>query len=247
MPARVPQPLSPRPHLKRVVPWVIAMHVVALLGVYLICHVRARSRPREIAVAVTLVPAPPAPTAAEALPPAAAAEPRTTTAAAATAVRSPAAMAPAAATRTRPRYRTPDEIRASVSRPPVAPAAPPQTAPDATTVAARLRERLGSAAQPAVAATRHRQDYHAQVHGALYNRWRQPGAAALGNRRHDVTVRLQIAADGRVTAAGIVAASGNVPLDSSVRQLLADLPPLPPLPETLAAPLLLEVKLEVVP
>ncbi len=73
--------------------------------------------------------------------------------------------------------------------------------------------------------------YYETVSVYLYELWKQPGKAELKGLKPTVDVHVSIDASGNIKSAKIVNKSGNLPMDSSVEELLAKLKKLPPPPQ----------------
>jgi len=84
--------------------------------------------------------------------------------------------------------------------------------------------------------------YYETVSVYLYDLWKQPGKAELKGLKPTVTVHISIDASGNIKSAKIVKKSNNLPMDSSVEELLAKLKKLPPPPQ---GALELDVSLEI--
>jgi TonB family protein len=84
--------------------------------------------------------------------------------------------------------------------------------------------------------------YYETVSLYLYDQWQQPGKAELKGLKPTVTVHVSIDASGNIKSAKIVKKSNNMPMDSSVEELLAKLKKLPPPPQ---GALELDISLEI--
>jgi TonB family protein len=84
--------------------------------------------------------------------------------------------------------------------------------------------------------------YYETVSMYLYDLWKQPGKAELKGMKPTVTVHVSIDASGNIKSAKIVSKSNNMPMDSSVEELLSKLKKLPPPPQ---GALELDVSLEI--
>lgn len=78
--------------------------------------------------------------------------------------------------------------------------------------------------------TKDEEAYYTNLKKFLDVKWVEPSRTHLGDLRPKATLELEIAADGRVLNARIVQASGNTPMDESVRRLIKvlDRVPTPP-------------------
>ena len=84
--------------------------------------------------------------------------------------------------------------------------------------------------------------YYETVSVYLYELWKQPGKAELKGQKPTVTVHVSIDASGNIKSARIVKKSNNLPMDSSVEELLSKLKKLPPPPQ---GALELDISLEI--
>lgn len=75
-----------------------------------------------------------------------------------------------------------------------------------------------------------RATYGSQLGAYLKPRWNQPSKYELSNQKPEVTIRLNISPDGRVTYAQIIQASNIGAMDRSVQKLLNSLHTVPPPP-----------------
>ncbi len=71
------------------------------------------------------------------------------------------------------------------------------------------------------------QSYENSVGAYLYQLWDTPDKSVLGNRRPEVKIMLNIAADGRLLNAKILKSSGVAAMDKSVKKLLRKIKYLP--------------------
>ena len=73
--------------------------------------------------------------------------------------------------------------------------------------------------------------YYETVSIYLYDLWKQPGKAELKGLKPTVMVHVSIDASGNIKSARIVRKSNNLPMDSSIEELLSKLKKLPPPPQ----------------
>lgn len=73
--------------------------------------------------------------------------------------------------------------------------------------------------------------YYESVSAYLYDLWKQPGKAELKGLKPSVIVHVSIDASGNIKSAKIVKKSNNLPMDSSIEELLSNLKKLPPPPQ----------------
>ena len=73
--------------------------------------------------------------------------------------------------------------------------------------------------------------YGQNVERYIYSRWTEPPRSLLGDELPETVIQITIEANGRVSAAKIIRASGNPSMEASVQALLASLDLLPRPPE----------------
>lgn len=193
-------------------PYIAATHVAVIVTLYLFGNGLNQKRRPEVAMRVQLVspqssrptPAPPQPIPQNQPPP-----------------QSP----PAPATSVR-RYRTAADIRASVQQ--RTENAPPKKATPAPRESSTLYNRLAKALDTQPVAVQPPPDrYPAIVRAHIFEQWRQPTRSEVSGNPLYVRVRVSIAADGTVTSATPLNASGNHAMDESVHAMLRTLRRLP--------------------
>ncbi len=84
--------------------------------------------------------------------------------------------------------------------------------------------------------------YYETVSVYLYSLWKEPGKPELKGLKPTVTLHISIDASGNIKSAKIIKKSNNLPMDSSVEELLSKLKKLPPPPQ---GALELDISLEI--
>jgi len=231
---------------------VTAVHVTVVLVVILsgFLHFRPRPKPEAVRVKLVSLPAPPAavePPAAvppaidpPAIDPPAPKPPAPKPPAPKPPVPKPKAVKvpekPKPKPKPKPRFRTPEEIRRSAALQPARP--PKRTTPVAPVnpddIAKRISKRVsnlkviaapGAREQPRSAEIAR---YYDVIGAKLHAMWEQPSRAEAGGGTPQVTVSIEVRADGRVAGSRVARSSSVMAMNASVIRLLKSLDRLPP-------------------